>query len=129
MENRLFHEDLYYRLKVVSVEIPPLRDTKEDIIPLAQHFLKESCQEYRKPPITLSPEAEGALLMHGWPGNVRELKNLLSRSVVLSARAILKPSDLGFALDQIPTDVNPKFAKRAIEIDFVKKAFHRNPEL
>ena len=126
MENRLFCEDLYYRLKVVPLEIPPLRDRKEDIIPLAQHFLKKFCQEHRKPPIKLSPEAEGALLMHLWPGNVRELENLISRSVVLSPRAVLKPSDLGFALDQIPTDVNLKFAKKAIEIDFVKKALHRN---
>ena len=126
MENRLFRKDLYYRLKVVALAIPPLRERKEDIIPLAQHFLKKFCQEHRKPPVTLSPQAEGALLMHRWPGNVRELENLISRSVVLSSRAVLKPSDLGFALDQIPTDVNLKFAKKAIEIDFVKKALHRN---
>ena len=126
MENRLFCEDLYYGLKVVPLEVPPLRDRKEDIIPLAQYFLKKFCQQHRKPPITLSPEAEGALLMHQWPGNVRELENLISRSVVLSRHAVLKPSDLGFALDQIPTAVNLKFAKKAIEIDFVKKALHRN---
>jgi two-component system NtrC family response regulator len=126
MENHLFREDLYYRLKVVPLEMPPLRERKEDIIPLAQYFLKNSCKEHRKPPIALSPEAEGALLMYRWPGNVRELEHLISRSVVLSSRAILKPSDLGFALDQIPTDVNLKFAKKAIETDFVKKALHRN---
>jgi two-component system NtrC family response regulator len=126
MESRLFREDLYYRLKVVPLEMPPLRERKEDIIPLAQYFLKKSCKEHRKPPIALSPEAEGALLMYRWPGNVRELEHLISRSVVLSSRAILKPSDLGFALDQIPTDVNLKFAKKAIEMDFVKKALHRN---
>jgi len=126
MENHLFREDLYYRLKVVPLEMPPLRERKEDIIPLAQYFLKKFCKEHRKPPITLSPEAEGALLMHPWPGNVRELENLISRSVVLSPRAVLKPSDLGFALNQIPTDVNLKFAKKAIEMDFVKKALHRN---
>ena len=126
MENHLFREDLYYRLKVVPLEMPPLRERKEDIIPLAQYFLKKSCKEHRKPPVALSPEAEGALLMYRWPGNVRELEHLISRSVVLSSRAILKPSDLGFALDQIPTDVNLKFAKKAIETDFVKKALHRN---
>jgi len=126
MENHLFREDLYYRLKVVPLDMPPLRDRKEDIIPLAQHFLKRFCKEHRKPPVTLSPEAEGALLMHPWPGNVRELENLISRSVVLSPRSVLKPSDLGFALDQIPTDVNLKFAKKAIEMDFVKKALQRN---
>jgi two-component system NtrC family response regulator len=126
MENHLFREDLYYRLKVVPLELPPLRDRREDIIPLAHYFLKRFCQEHRKPPVTLSPEAEGALLMHRWPGNVRELENLISRAVVLSPHAVLKPSDLGFALDQIPTDVNLKFAKKAIEMDFVKKALSRN---
>jgi two-component system NtrC family response regulator len=126
MENHVFREDLYYRLKVVPLDMPPLRDRKEDIIPLAQHFLKKFCREHRKIPVTLSPEAEGALLMHPWPGNVRELENLISRSVVLSPRSVLKPSDLGFALDQIPTDVNLKFAKKAIEMEFVKKALSRN---
>ena len=111
---------------VVPLDMPPLRDRKEDIVPLAQHFLKKFCKEHRKPPMTLSPEAEGALLMHPWPGNVRELENLISRAVVLSSRSVLKPSDLGFALDHIPTDVNLKFAKKAIEMDFVKKALSRN---
>ena len=126
MENHLFREDLYYRLKVVPLDMPPLRERKEDIIPLAQYFLKKFCKEHRKPPITLSPEGEGALLMHPWPGNVRELENLISRAVVMSSRSVLKPSDLGFAFDQIPTDVNLKFAKKAIEMDFVKKALYRN---
>ncbi len=126
MENHVFREDLYYRLKVVPLDIPPLRERKEDIIPLAQFFLKRLCKEHRKPPISLTPEAEGALLMHPWPGNVRELENLISRAVVLSPHAALKPSDLGFALDQIPTDVNLKFAKKAIEMDFVRKALTRH---
>jgi DNA-binding NtrC family response regulator len=126
METHAFREDLYYRLKVVPLDMPPLRERKEDIVPLAQYFLKRLCREHRKPPMTLSTEAEGALLMHPWPGNVRELENLISRSVVLSPRAVLKPSDLGFALDRIPTDVNLKFAKKAIEMDFVKKALSRN---
>ncbi|HZD41801.1 MAG TPA: PEP-CTERM-box response regulator transcription factor [Terriglobales bacterium] len=126
MENRVFREDLYYRLKVVPLDLPPLRERREDIVPLAQHFLRKFCQEQHKPPITLSPEAEGALLMHPWPGNVRELENLISRAAVLSTRMVLKPSDLGFAMDRIPTDVNLKFAKKAIEIDFVKKALSKN---
>jgi two-component system NtrC family response regulator len=126
MENHVFREDLYYRLKVVPLDMPPLRDRKDDIVPLAKHFLIKFCKEHRKPPMTLSTEAEGALLMHPWPGNVRELENLISRAVVLSPRSVLKPSDLGFALDQIPTDVNLKFAKKAIEMDFVKKALSRN---
>ena len=126
METRLFHADLYYHLNLAPLEMPPLRERREDIIPLAQYFVKKFSKEHRKPPIALSPEAEGALLMYRWPGNVRELEHLISRLVVLSSGTILKPNDLGFALDQIPTDVNLKFAKKAIEMDFVKKALHRN---
>jgi two-component system NtrC family response regulator len=126
IENGLFREDLYYRLKVAPVEIPPLRERREDIIPLAEFFLKKFSVKHRKSPIALSPEAEGALLMYGWPGNVRELENLISRSVVLSSRTIRKPNDLGFVLDQMPMNVNLKFAKKALEMNFVKKALHRN---
>src|ERR1051325_4651382 len=124
-ETRLFCEDLYH-LNVAPLEMPPLRERREDIIALAQYFLKKFAKEHRKPPIALSPEAEGALLMYSWRGNIRELVNMISRPVVLSSRTILKPNDLGLALDQIPTDVNLKFAKKAIEMDFVKKALHRN---
>ena len=126
VENHLFREDLYYRLKIVPLDMPPLRERKEDIIPLAQHFLRKLCKDHRKAPMILSPEAKDALLMHPWPGNVRELENLISRAVVLSPYSVLEPSDLGFALDHIPMDVNLKLAKRAIEMDFVKKALRRN---
>jgi two-component system NtrC family response regulator len=126
MENHVFREDLYYRLKVVPLEMPPLRERKDDIVPLAEHFLRRFCQEHRKPAMGLSPEAEEALLRHPWPGNVRELENLISRAVVLSPRKVLKPRDLGLAFDVIPTQVNLKFAKMAMEIDFVKKALARN---
>jgi two-component system NtrC family response regulator len=126
VENHLFREDLYYRLKVVPLDMPPLRERKEDIIPLAQYFLAKLCRDQHKAPVSLSPAAEGALLTHSWPGNIRELENLMSRAVVLSSRSVLQPSDLGFTLDQVPTDVNLKFAKKAIEMDFVKKALRRN---
>jgi two-component system NtrC family response regulator len=126
MENRLFREDLYYRLKVVPLEIPPLRERKEDIVPLAQYFLKKYCRENRKPVIGLSSEAEVALSLHHWPGNVRELENVISRAVVLSPYVVLKPSDLGLKLERGLTDVNLKFAKTAMEMDYIKKALSRN---
>lgn len=124
--NRIFREDLYYRLKVVPIELPPLRERKDDIIPLAQHFIKQSCRDHRKPPKSLSSAAEGALLMSSWPGNVRELENLISRAVVLSTGPILTPTDLGLSSNQVSTDVNLKFAKKAMEIDFVTRALSRN---
>jgi two-component system NtrC family response regulator len=126
MENRLFREDLYYRLKVVPLDIPPLRDRREDIVPLAQYFLKKYCRENRKPLISLSSEAETALSLHPWPGNVRELENVIGRAVVLSSHALLRPSDLGLKLDRGLTDVNLKFAKTALEIDYIKRALSRN---
>ena len=126
IENRLFREDLYYRLKVVPLEIPALRERKDDIVPLALHFLTKYCRENRKPLIRLSSEAEAALLVHPWPGNVRELENVINRAVVLSSYPILKPLDLGLKLERGLTDVNLKFAKTAMEIDYIKKALSRN---
>jgi two-component system NtrC family response regulator len=126
METHLFREDLYYRLKVVPLHIPPLRERKEDIILLAQHFLKKISRENHKPPASLSSEAEAALLLHPWPGNVRELENVISRAVVLSPYAVVKPSDLGLHTERGLTDVNLKFAKMSMEIDYIKKALSRN---
>lgn len=126
MENHLFREDLYYRLKVVPLHIPPLRERKDDIVPLAQYFLNKTCRENRKPIMSLSSEAETALLIHLWPGNVRELENVISRAVVLSSYSVLKPSDFGLRAQRDSTDVNLKFAKSAMELDYVNKALSRN---
>ena len=126
MQNQVFREDLYYRLKVVPLDMPPLRERKEDIIPLARHFLARYCKEHRKPAMTLSHAAENALLQYLWPGNVRELENLINRAVVLSPRNVLTPGDLGFTADQIRNDVNLKVAKKAIELEFLNKALSRN---
>jgi two-component system NtrC family response regulator len=126
MENHVFREDLYYQLKVVPVNVPPLRKRKEDIVPLSEYFLKEFCLEHRKPAVTLTTEAQGALTSHSWAGNVRELKNLISRAVLLSRNGILKAADLGLAKDRTSTDVNLKLAKQAIEMDFIRTALQRN---
>jgi DNA-binding NtrC family response regulator len=126
MHNHVFREDLYYRLKVVPIDMPPLRKRKDDIIPLAQFFLAKSCEKHRKLPMTLSAAAEEALLNHPWPGNVRELENLISRTVVLSSRTVINPGDLGLIVEQIPRDVNLKLAKRTIEMEFLRKALGRN---
>jgi two-component system NtrC family response regulator len=126
IENRLFREDLYYRLKVVPLEIPALRERRDDIVSLTQYFLRKYCRENHKPLISLSSEAEAALLVHPWPGNVRELENVINRAVVLSSYPVLKPGDLGLQLERGPSDVNLKFAKTAMEIDYIKRALSRN---
>ena len=90
-----FREDLYYRLNVVSLQIPPLRERKEDIPVLAEHFLKTFADQEDREPKTLSEKAMTTLLKHVWPGNVRELLNTLKRASVLAAGREIQVTDLG----------------------------------
>ncbi len=83
IESKVFREDLFYRLNVVPIHIPPLRERIEDILPLAHHFLQRYCTENRLPLKTFTPEAIQKLQSYSWPGNVRELGNIIERTVVL----------------------------------------------
>ncbi|HUT23813.1 MAG TPA: sigma-54 dependent transcriptional regulator [Sumerlaeia bacterium] len=80
-----FREDLYYRLNVVKIELPPLREREEDIPLLAQAFLKEFCETNGKPPMKISPKALAALRLYSWPGNVRQLRNVIEGLVVMTS--------------------------------------------
>jgi DNA-binding NtrC family response regulator len=79
-----FREDLFYRLNVITIDLPPLRSRPEDIPLLVNHFLVRFAAENNKPPRQISPEALRPIMDHGWPGNVRELENVIERAVVLS---------------------------------------------
>jgi two-component system, NtrC family, response regulator AtoC len=94
LEQGRFREDLYYRLNVVPINIPPLRDRKEDIPFLARHFVQKLSAELGSTAKEISPAAIDRLLTHSWPGNVRELENTLERSLVLAAGEMLQPADL-----------------------------------
>ncbi|HEY2737337.1 MAG TPA: sigma-54 dependent transcriptional regulator, partial [Thermoanaerobaculia bacterium] len=89
-----FREDLYYRLKVVTLRIPPLRERPGDIQQLADHFLVIYCQEHGKPPKRLSPETLELLSRFPWPGNVRELRNVIESVVVFHQGDVVQPADL-----------------------------------
>ncbi len=89
-----FREDLFYRLNVVPVSIPPLRIRKDDIPLLVQHFLNKMSRATNKPQKDISPDALAILMKHDWPGNVRELENLLERTTVLAKAAIICLDDL-----------------------------------
>ncbi len=89
-----FREDLFYRLYVVNLTLPPLRDRDGDVVLLAQHYLKSLAAENGKPGLSLAPEALDALAAYPWPGNVRELRNVIERMVVLGAGPILTARDL-----------------------------------
>jgi two-component system response regulator AtoC len=94
LANGEFREDLYYRLNVVSVELPPLREREEDIPLLAQHFLRKFAVENRKEITGFSPEATDFLLKYEWPGNVRELENAIERAVILAKGSLIEVADL-----------------------------------
>ena len=84
VDEKLFREDLYFRISAVPITIPPLRDRGDDIYLLAEHFLERFRREFRKPGLVLSEEAKAAMLGYRWPGNVRELQNAIERAVILS---------------------------------------------
>ena len=97
VEEGRFREDLFWRLNVIRINIPPLRERKEDIIPLAQLFIKRFNQKYRKEVQGLTQEAVSALLRHDFPGNVRELENRIERGIILAEDEYLTREDLGLA--------------------------------
>ena len=105
--NGLFREDLYYRLNVIHIEVPSLRERTEDIRLLVNHFIKKYRQGEEKNKIELSPEAWKALYNYGWAGNIRELENVIERAVVLNSGGLIKLGDLpaGFSKEQEALDV------------------------
>jgi DNA-binding NtrC family response regulator len=94
VEDRTFREDLYYRLNVVSIRLPPLRDRREDIDALVTHALEKSGREVGRPKMTISPAAWALLRSYGWPGNVRELRNVIERALVLAPGSTIEEHDL-----------------------------------
>jgi DNA-binding NtrC family response regulator/tetratricopeptide (TPR) repeat protein len=83
IRDRHFREDLYHRLAVLTLRLPPIRERGDDVVTLAEHFLARACADYGLPPRTLSPAARAALLAYAWPGNVRELSNVMERVALL----------------------------------------------
>ncbi|MDQ7037896.1 MAG: sigma 54-interacting transcriptional regulator [Aquificota bacterium] len=104
MKEGKFREDLYYRLSVIPVFIPPLRERKEDIPVLVQHFLETFSREYSKK-VSVSPEVMDAFMEYDWPGNVRELRNVVERMVILDTDGVLTP-------DELPAEIRPRRVKK-----------------
>ena len=94
LERGTFREDLFYRLQVFDIQIPPLRERRGDVLPLCEAFLKEIGQSFGRPPAGLTREAREMLLRHDWPGNVRELRNALERAAILCEGGLIAPQHL-----------------------------------
>jgi DNA-binding NtrC family response regulator len=112
-----FRTDLYYRIKVLTVEVPPLRARGADIPLLARHFLDQCTRQYGRPPKRLAPEAEALLLAYPWPGNVRELAHVMERAVLLNESPVVKAEELGLSAGktEVPVAVD---ADGGVAVDF-----------
>jgi two-component system response regulator GlrR len=125
VKEKAFREDLFYRLMVISINLPPLRDREEDIMALAHHFLKVATQEYKSPARRFSREAELKLTGYKWPGNVRELENVIRNAVLLADTAVICARNIQLASDvplpEISLDESFQAAKAR-----VIKGFERN---
>jgi Nif-specific regulatory protein len=133
VRSRKFREDLYFRLNVVTLDLPPLRDRGDDIVMLAEHFLAEFCLKARRRPPEFTAAARKRLLKHNWPGNVRELRNLMERIAYLSQEDKVDIDELAFILSPSGDD-NPIFslelplpdATKRFQIEYIKKQIERS---
>jgi len=131
-----FREDLYWRLKVVPVEVPPLRDRRDDVLDLAQHFLARFAAEHGRRALTLSESALQLLERYRWPGNIRELENMMQRMAVVCDTEIVEESDLPYDLalaaasateePQSGENQSLEAAMLAFEKSYLRKALKRN---
>ncbi len=103
VEGNLFREDLYYRLNVFTIAIPPLRERAEDIIPIAERFLRFFAKRYGTPARCLSDKGLERLLGHQWPGNVRELRNVMEQTAVFAQREVVHADEIQFISTRLPT--------------------------
>ncbi len=127
MEEGRFREDLFYRLHVIAIHLPPLRDRKSDIPLLVQHFLKKYAEENERPVLEVLPETLDLLMEHDWPGNVRELENTIERGVVLSPGRTLGPDMIPDHVRRSPRAVTPHVAlpPEGISLKDVTAAYER----
>jgi DNA-binding NtrC family response regulator len=116
-----FREDLYYRLNVVNIDVPPLRERSEDILPLAEHFLKRFVRELRRPARCFSADAVRRLREHRWPGNVRELENSVERAVLMCEGETIQPSDLTLLDREHSIDMSPQLAAELLNLEHLEK--------
>jgi DNA-binding NtrC family response regulator len=122
----LFREDLLYRINTINIELPYLRDRGNDIIILAEFFLKKYTFKYKKPDIKLNRQAVDKLLNYSWPGNIRELQHTIEKAVILSESSVLKPEDLYLKPPSLVNTVNPFTTLEEMERQMIRQALENN---
>ncbi len=125
---RRFREDLFYRLNVVTIDMPPLRERIDDIVLLAEHFLSQFCAKARRSPPKFTADAIKRLRQHTWPGNVRELRNLMERLAYLSQSDSVGVDDLAFIMSakgdstaNISLELSLTDATKHFQVDYIRK--------
>jgi DNA-binding NtrC family response regulator len=117
-----FREDLYYRLNVIPITIPPLRERNEDILPLIKHFIEKNCLEMKRPVMAISKESIETLELYNWPGNVRELENAVERMVALTDGNLISFQDIPHNIrEQVMTRVTERGVDLAKTINEIEK--------
>ena len=116
VREKRFREDLYFRIQVLPLELPPLRDRGQDVILLAENFIQRYGAEYGRGKFHLSRSAEKALLGYHWPGNVRELENRIQKGLVQAVHGVIQPKDLGLDDMQGQAKASPRTLKEAREV-------------
>ncbi len=121
-----FREDLYYRLNVIPIELPPLRDRKIDLPLLSEHFLQEARERYGKKRLKISNKAMSLMLDYRWPGNVRELQNAIQFAIVKSSSRVISPDDLPLELRDLENICVRRGPSRKLDVDSVRSALERS---
>ncbi len=117
-----FRGDLYFRLNVIGIHLPPLRERGDDVLHLAEHLLHGYAQELRRPLRGFSEAARAELLAHPWPGNVRELRNAVERAALMAEGELLEPADLGLATVGAPASAAPRRLASDLRLAAVERA-------
>lgn len=124
--SKRFREDLFYRLSVITIELPPLRDRENDILLIAEHLLQTYGKENKKNNLTFTNSALQALCSYEWPGNIRELENRIKRAVILSGTSRIGAADLGFAPASESENRSLQDVREEAESSHIKAALQRN---
>jgi DNA-binding NtrC family response regulator len=124
VEKGAFRADLLYRLNTIEIQLPPLRDRREDIVPIAMHFMNMYRDRYRKEVENISSDAIDLLMRYPWPGNVRELDHSIQRAVLMTPAESIRPEDLGLTTESTTMGID-SMSLDEVEALLVQKALQR----